>query len=181
MGGGSSMDVSSKLSEKVFGFGRGISETQHHVDSAIIEEHHEATISSKTMHKSGHVRLFERQLSEFEHDEHLDSDDVGPQIPEGTLELLKNCLSGFTFAKNGYSDVALDMIVRSMMKEEIPSGQKLLIEGRRGDQLYIVEEGQLEVFIRKKLVRRVGPGHVLGELALLYDEPRSATVVSGND
>ena len=52
----------------------------------------------------------------------------------------------------------------------------LITEGEPGNKLYIVETGELEVTINGDYIRTMTVGSMLGELALLYDAPRSATV-----
>jgi len=62
-----------------------------------------------------------------------------------------------------------------------PAGQKVVCQGDEGETFYIVDTGQVRV-IRKDesgaeaVVRFLGPGQFFGETALLYDEPRTATV-----
>jgi CRP-like cAMP-binding protein len=52
----------------------------------------------------------------------------------------------------------------------------LHLQGEPGSKLYIVDTGILEVTINGEKVREMSKGSMLGELALLYDAPRSATV-----
>jgi len=60
-------------------------------------------------------------------------------------------------------------------------GTTLMREGDPGSQFYIVESGKLEVSQSGSIVGEVGPGDCVGELALLNDSPRSATVTVQND
>ena len=62
-------------------------------------------------------------------------------------------------------------------------GQKLCTRGEPGDCAYLLEEGSASVRIAEGTsaaveVARVGPGEVLGELALVDGHPRSADVVA---
>ena len=50
------------------------------------------------------------------------------------------------------------------------------MQGEPGSKLYIVDSGTLEVSINGEKIREMCKGSMLGELALLYDAPRSATV-----
>ena len=54
-------------------------------------------------------------------------------------------------------------------------------QGERGDRVYLVEGGALEVLRDGSHVADLGPGSVAGEIALLRDVPRTATVVAAID
>ncbi|HEX6916796.1 MAG TPA: MFS transporter, partial [Phycicoccus sp.] len=64
---------------------------------------------------------------------------------------------------------------------ELPAGEVLVREGDPPGSAYVVRRGRLEVLVAGQRVREVGPGEVLGELALLTGEPRSATVRARRD
>jgi predicted acylesterase/phospholipase RssA len=60
-------------------------------------------------------------------------------------------------------------------------GQTLFNQGEDGDSLYLVISGRLRVFLvsfdrAERIIREIGPGETVGELALLTNERRSATV-----
>jgi NADH:ubiquinone reductase (H+-translocating) len=66
-------------------------------------------------------------------------------------------------------------------REYFEPGQIVFREGDRGDWLYIVTEGEVEVLKSDGAgtaapLRRLGPGECFGEIALVSDRPRSATV-----
>ena len=60
-------------------------------------------------------------------------------------------------------------------------GQTIFQEGEPGDNLYIVAEGQVDVVAGGQLIETVGPGGILGEMALIDDKPRSARAVARTD
>jgi len=69
----------------------------------------------------------------------------------------------------------------------VSAGETVMEAGDPGDEAYVVERGALEVR-RGSLVgtnavslARLGPGDWVGEMSLLLDEPRSATVVAATD
>ncbi|KAB7745607.1 DHA2 family efflux MFS transporter permease subunit [Nostocoides sp. F2B08] len=63
----------------------------------------------------------------------------------------------------------------------VPAGAYLMQEGDPPGSAYIVRTGRLEVTLGDTVVRELGAGQVLGELALLSGEPRSATVRARRD
>lgn len=58
------------------------------------------------------------------------------------------------------------------------AGAVIFSEGETGQLLYGVVEGQVEIIQGGQLVAVVGPGEILGELALIDDGPRSASAVA---
>lgn len=70
----------------------------------------------------------------------------------------------------------IDLLLRAMERRVVEVGTLLIQEGEQGDEMYAVESGSMEVSIKNKFIRNLGPGNIVGELALLYSAPRSATV-----
>lgn len=60
----------------------------------------------------------------------------------------------------------------------VSAGQVLFKEGDRGDYMYFIVAGEVNILIRDKVVETVGMGGVVGEMALIDDKPRSATAVA---
>jgi len=54
-------------------------------------------------------------------------------------------------------------------------------EGQAGTRMYIVLEGTVAVFLGGKVIERLGPGGVFGELALVEQQPRMASVNAETD
>ena len=63
----------------------------------------------------------------------------------------------------------------------VASGETVMKEGEAGDEAYLVERGSLDVRRGDVSLARLGPGDWVGEMSLLLDEPRSATVVAATD
>jgi CRP-like cAMP-binding protein len=57
-------------------------------------------------------------------------------------------------------------------------GQYVFKTGDRGDTMYVVIEGEVEILVGSTTVEIAGPGAIVGEMALIDDEPRSASVVA---
>ncbi len=54
----------------------------------------------------------------------------------------------------------------------------MLREGETGDRWFLVEEGEVAVSVRGSTRRLLGPGEGFGEISLLRDVPRTATVTA---
>lgn len=60
--------------------------------------------------------------------------------------------------------------------EEHPGGKLLIREGQRGDSMYLIREGNIEIIKDFQTIAMLGPGDIFGEMALLNSEPRTANV-----
>ena len=63
----------------------------------------------------------------------------------------------------------------------VTAGETVMKEGDPGAEAYVVERGLLDVRRGDASLARLGPGDWVGEMALLLDEPRSATVTAATD
>mmetsp|Transcript_7801 Transcript_7801/g.8272 ORF Transcript_7801/g.8272 Transcript_7801/m.8272 type:complete len:775 (-) Transcript_7801:268-2592(-) len=103
--------------------------------------------------------------------------DIDASMNESTKELLIDALGGFFFLEEEEGDgLRMDLFLRAMKKESESRGTFIMKEGEPGAKLYVVESGDLEVTIHGEVIRTMHRGALIGELALLYNAPRSATV-----
>jgi len=76
----------------------------------------------------------------------------------------------------------LEIVLGAMQKFEFEAGQNVIKEGDDGDNLYVVETGKLKcskVFKEGEdatYLKDYVPGEAFGELALLYNAPRAASI-----
>jgi len=81
-------------------------------------------------------------------------------------------------------DGVLEAVLAQGRLEEFGPGATVFRQGEQGDRLYIVKAGVLEILASPEggaeavAVAYLGPGEILGELALLTGSPRTATVRS---
>jgi CRP-like cAMP-binding protein len=84
----------------------------------------------------------------------------------------------------GMPSDALQALVENLQLVSLERGQTLFREGDPGDALYVIAEGEVSVQNEgppRVEMSRLGPGAFLGEVALMTDQPRSATVVCLQD
>jgi MFS family permease len=74
------------------------------------------------------------------------------------------------------SPLALERLVAALIPIEVPAGETLIREGEPGDRFYLIIGGEAEVMSSGRPVARLGAGEYVGEIALLRDVPRTATV-----
>lgn len=77
--------------------------------------------------------------------------------------------------------LALERLARELKPVEVAAGTEVVVQGDPGDLFYAIDEGQFEVFVDKEPVAMLGHGEGFGEIALLRDQPRMATVVARTD
>lgn len=74
-----------------------------------------------------------------------------------------------------------DMIVKAFAGPIIKNeGEDIIVQGDIGDIFYLIESGDVDVYVAKKgqeavKVHRYKPGDAFGELAIMYNAPRAAT------
>ena len=64
---------------------------------------------------------------------------------------------------------------------EVPEGKVLIRQGEPGREFFVIVEGKAKVSARGKGAKTLGPGAGIGELSLLDQGPRSATVTAVSD
>ncbi|GLJ29416.1 hypothetical protein SUGI_0579950 [Cryptomeria japonica] len=65
-----------------------------------------------------------------------------------------------------------------LVDEYFVKGEDIIVEAEPGDKMYFLENGKAEAICKGKRVMEYSRGDYFGELALLNDQPRAATVTS---
>lgn len=74
-------------------------------------------------------------------------------------------------------------LLDAMFEKKVAAGEDVITQGDEGDFFYVVDSGELDVYVSTKPdpVFHYGPGQTFGELALMYNSPRAATVKACTD
>jgi CRP-like cAMP-binding protein len=75
----------------------------------------------------------------------------------------------------------MEQVARKLIPLQVAAGTEVVRQGDVGDRFYIVESGEALVTVDGQEMRTLGPGRFFGEIALLRDVPRTATVSAATD
>jgi MFS family permease len=75
----------------------------------------------------------------------------------------------------------LEGLAGAMVPMRVEAGREIVREGEAGDRFYVIADGQVAVMKDGQVVNEEGPGEFFGEIALLRDVPRTATVRAKTD
>ncbi|MFL6206320.1 MAG: MFS transporter [Acidimicrobiales bacterium] len=76
---------------------------------------------------------------------------------------------------------SIERLARSAVVVRFAAGETVLTKGEAGDRFYVVESGRAEIVVSDDLSTFEEPGGSFGEIALLRDVPRQATVIATTD
>lgn len=117
---------------------------------------------------------------------------TAPEYPKSDeqLERLKTAVSG-NFLFMHLDDDQSSQVLSALMEKPIPGkGTRVITQGDVGDYFYVVEKGSFDIYVNAagcmlpgadgmgRKVTEIGPGGSFGELALMYNAPRAATIIS---
>lgn len=106
--------------------------------------------------------------------------------PEETKEKIrKRLLESFMFSALEEAEAAI--VIDAMEEKRCKAGDVIITEGQNGDELFVVETGTLKCTkvlpgnTEPTFLKNYQPGEAFGELALLYNAPRAATIIADED
>jgi CRP-like cAMP-binding protein len=63
----------------------------------------------------------------------------------------------------------------------IAAGQNILVQGAVGAEMFLLKKGKAEIRVGAEEIEEIGPGDIFGEMALIDQSTRSATVTAVED
>lgn len=98
---------------------------------------------------------------------------------EKLTRLNESVMKNFLF--NQLDDDSLRTILFALEEKKIPENTEIIKQGDEGDFFYVVEKGTVDYLVNGKVVNTSTDGSSFGELALMYNSPRAATVIAKTD
>jgi len=102
-------------------------------------------------------------------------------VSSDVLQQLKN-----TLIFSGLADDALAEVAQKALTRKLQKGDVLMRKGEVGDSLFLIHQGWVKIVTEDSkgdelIINKCGPGETIGEMALLDQGTRSATVVAMDD
>ena len=79
------------------------------------------------------------------------------------------------------TNAKLENLAKKIKLEKVPNGKNVITQGEEGTRFYIIKKGQVDIFIKDKYIRTMNENEYLGDRALFFKEPRSATAKAHGD
>jgi predicted MFS family arabinose efflux permease len=99
-----------------------------------------------------------------------------PEVPDDRLALLRS-ISFF----GPLPHAALEHLALALRPVHVDGGAYVFEQGGPGDRFYVIKEGEVEVSVDGSPARTHEPGDYFGEIALLRDVPRTASIRARGD
>jgi CRP-like cAMP-binding protein len=94
-------------------------------------------------------------------------------VSDAKVDLLKS-VSLFS----GMGRAELEQVAQLLDEVDVPAGKVLMRQGETGHEMFIIAKGRVRVERNGKVISERGPGASMGEISLLTEGPRTATVTA---
>jgi len=81
----------------------------------------------------------------------------------------------------GFEPEQLRRVAALSTEQEVTAGETLIDQGDAGNDCYVIVDGTASIYTGGEFVTSLGPGTMVGEMALVDHRPRSASVIADVD
>lgn len=82
---------------------------------------------------------------------------------------------------SGLSQRDLRSLGKRFREHRFPAGAEVTVEGKGGVGFFVIVSGAAKVTVKGRTTGKLGPGDHFGEIALIDNGPRSATITATED
>lgn len=107
------------------------------------------------------------------------------KTPEQKQRIMGKIMQSFLF--NSLDDKEQTTVLDAFEERKFAKGDYVIKQGEQGDVLFLIEKGTLNCYktFKKeegdKFLKVYNPGEAFGELSLLYNAPRAASIIANED
>lgn len=136
------------------------------------------------IHQKRDIKIGRSSVSAEVYGQFYKKENFIPKVIKKSPSQLKrlNDVTSKSFVFNNLDENELNTVIDAIDERRFNAGEIVISEGENGDLLYIVEKGELDCS-KKSLgfLKTYKEGESFGELALLYNAPRAATIQAKTD
>ncbi|KAG1701288.1 cAMP-dependent protein kinase type II regulatory subunit [Nymphon striatum] len=125
------------------------------------------------------LKMFAEQYNPEEEDGTDEREEVHPKSDEQRKRLTEAVKNTLLF--RSLDDEQMRQVLDAMFERKVTNGEYVIKQGDNGDNFYVIDNGAYNVYVgqddtEKKLIGQYDNSGSFGELALLYNMPRAATI-----
>ena len=109
---------------------------------------------------------------------------AGRKANDDEVDFIKSALEN-TVVFHQLAETVRDAVAREMTVLEVPANERMIQEGDMGSEMYLVHSGTFDVFCNRRgaevKVNSKAAGDIFGEISLMFESPRTASVVATSD